>query len=164
MSPVVITNTLKSTCMHASGLKCGPWGSISVTLQISYISIDLRKYTFQKTIQFSKKQKSQNSRDIFSRCALIILHFVSPCRWSISMKPSPCFSLILCPLLLQERSAIFFFGKRKLYCYSVVNLTTNTNFSVHNNKKSTIDMKILFPDMKIKYTTSPIIHLEKRIS
>lgn len=40
-----------------------------------------------------------------------------------------------------------------MYCYSTVNSTTNTNFSVHNYKKSTIDMKILFPDMKIKYTT-----------
>lgn len=51
MSPVVITNTLKSTCMHASGLKCGPWGSISVTLQISYISIDhfKRQFNFRRS-------------------------------------------------------------------------------------------------------------------
>lgn len=67
---------------------------------------------FKRQFNFQRSKKSQNSRDIFSRCVLIILHFVSPCRWSKSMKPSPCFSLILCLLLLQERSAVFFWKKK----------------------------------------------------
>lgn len=57
----------------------------------------------------------------------------------------------------------FFFGKRKLYCYLVVNLIINKNFLVYNNKKFIIDMKILFFDMKIKYIILSIIYLEKRI-
>lgn len=111
-----------------------------------------RQFNFQRNKRVKTPEISL--ADVPWQFYTLFPHADGPYLWS-----HPPVSLWFCVFSCCKREVQFSFGKRKLYCYSMVNSTTNTNFSVHNYKKSTIDMKILFPDMKIKYTTSPIIHL-----